>query len=182
MIATNKGKEALLSQEMLKERIHYDKETGFFTWLDVKVIANRARNKRAGCTNRAGYVQIGLKVNGKYYRFFAHRLAWLYEHGEFPSGSLDHINHSKTDNRITNLRIATQRENLRNQSMSSNNTTGHTGVTLRKSSNKYYAHIKVNYKQKHLGSFENVEDAAKAVKEARAHYGFHVNHGQNRNG
>ena len=38
--------------------------------------------------------------------------------------------------------------------------------------------IKVNYKQKHLGCFENIEDAAKAVKEARAHYGFHVNHGQ----
>jgi hypothetical protein len=178
MTAINKGKEAAISQELLKERIHYDRETGVFTWLDVKVNGNKVRNKRAGCTNRAGYVQIGLKVNGKYYALFAHRLAWLYEYGEFPSENLDHLNHNKTDNRITNLRIATQRENLRNQSMSSNNTTGHTGVTLRKSSNKYYAHIKVNYKQKHLGSFENIEDAAKAVKEARAHYGFHVNHGQ----
>jgi hypothetical protein len=178
MIATNKGKEALISQEMLKGRIHYDRETGVFTWLDVKVNAKRARNKRAGCINVEGYVQIGFRLGGKGYALFAHRLAWLYEYGEFPSGSLDHINHNKTDNRVTNLRIATNRENCRNQSMSSNNTTGHTGVTFRKASNKYYAHIRVNYKQKHLGCFENIEDAAKAVKEARAHYGFHVNHGQ----
>lgn len=178
MAAINKGKEAVLSQEMLKERLHYDRETGVFTWLDVKANSNSVRNKRAGCTDRAGYVQIGLSVDGKSYALFAHRLAWLYEYGEFPSGSLDHINHSKTDNRITNLRIATTRENLRNQSMHSNNTTGYTGVTFSKANNKYYAHIKVNYKQKSLGYFENIEDAAKAAKEARAHYGFHENHGQ----
>ena len=182
MAAINKGKEAAISQEYLKERLHYDKGTGVFTWLDVKVNGNKARNKRAGSINVAGYVQIGFSVDGKRYVLRAHRLAWLYEYGEFPSGSLDHINHSKTDNRITNLRIATTRENLRNQSMYSNNTTGHTGVYLHKPSNKYHARIKVNYKQKHLGCFENIEDAAKAAKEARAHYGFHENHGENRNG
>jgi hypothetical protein len=46
MVAINKGKEALISQEMLKERIHYDRETGVFTWLDVKVNGKRMRNKR----------------------------------------------------------------------------------------------------------------------------------------
>ena len=178
MIATNKGKEALISQELLKAKMHYDRETGVFTWLDVKINATNVRNKVAGTINGAGYVHMGFSVGGKYYKFSAHRLAWLYEYGEFPSGSLDHINHDRTDNRMTNLRIATQRENLRNQSMYCNNTTGHTGVSFSKDRNKYYAQIKVNYKQKHLGSFENIEDAAKAVKEARAHYGFHVNHGQ----
>ena len=182
MATINKDMEAAISQEMLKERLHYDRETGVFTWLDVEVNGYKVRNKRAGCTNGRGYVIIGFSVAGKPYILTAHRLAWLYEYGEFPSGSLDHINHDRTDNRMTNLRIATQRENLRNQSMYCNNTTGHTGVSFSKDRNKYYAQIKVNYKRKHLGYFENVEDAAKAVKEARAHYGFHVNHGQNRNG
>ena len=178
MAATNKGKEALISQELLKAKMHYDRETGVFTWLDVKINATNVRNKVAGTINGAGYVHMGFSVGGKYYKFSAHRLAWLYEYGEFPSGSLDHINHDKTDNRIINLRIASHRENSRNRSMQSNNTTGHNGISFRKPRNKYLAYIKVNYKQKHLGSFENVEDAAKAVKEAREHYGFHVNHGQ----
>ena len=178
MATINKDMEAAISQEMLKERIHYDRETGVFTWLDVEVNGYKVRNKRAGCTNGRGYVIIGFSVAGKPYILTAHRLAWLYEYGEFPSGSLDHINHDKTDNRIINLRIASHRENSRNRSMQSNNTTGHNGISFRKPRNKYLAYIKVNYKQKHLGSFENIEDAAKAVKEARAHYGFHVNHGQ----
>ena len=178
MVDINKDKEALLSQEMLKERIHYDKETGFFTWLDVKVNGKRMRNKRSGSINGGGYIQVRLSLDGKSYALFAHRLAWLYEYGEFPSGNLDHLNRNRTDNRITNLRIATTRENGRNRSMSSNNTTGHNGIGFSKARNKYHARIRVNYKQKHLGYFENIEDAAKAVKEARAHYGYHENHGQ----
>ena len=182
MAAINKDKELLITQELLKERIQYDKGTGVFTWLDVKVNGNKARNKRAGSIDRAGYVQIGFSVNGKSYMFSAHRLAWLYEYGGFPSENLDHLNHNKTDNSIINLRIATNRENLRNQSMSSNNTTGYTGVSFNKHADKYEAYITVNYKRKHLGCFENVEDAGKAAQEARAHYGFHENHGENRNG
>ena len=174
----NKDKEALISQELLKGRLRYNKETGVFTWLDVKLNANSARGKVAGGIDNRGYVIIRFKVNGKCYRLLAHRLAWLYEYEEFPSGSLDHLNHNKTDNRIVNLRIASQRENQRNRSMSSNNTTGYTGVTLCKRADKYRARIKVNYKYKHLGYFENVEDAARAAQEARAHYGFHANHGK----
>ena len=177
MATINKDMEAAISQEMLKERLHYDRETGVFTWLDVEVNGYKVRNKRAGCTNGRGYVIIGFSVAGKPYILTAHRLAWLYEYGEFPSGSLDHINHDRTDNRMTNLRIATQRENLRNQSMYSNNTTAFNGVHLHKPSNKYQVRITVNNKQKHLGLYDNIEDAAKAAQEARAHYGYHENHG-----
>ena len=179
MAAINKDKESALTQELLKEKLHYDKDTGVFTWLDVKANAGKMRGKVAGCLLTTGYSTIGFtlpKANSR--RFLAHRLAWLYEHGEFPKGSLDHINHVKTDNRIKNLRIATQKENIRNMSMSSRNTTGHTGVCFHKHANKYVAHVRVDYKKIHLGTFENIEDAAKAAREGREHYGFHVNHGQ----
>jgi len=177
-MAINKDKEAAITQEVLKERIHYDNDTGVFTWLDVKVNAQRARGKIAGGVTAAGYIKIGFSTGGKFYAFQAHRLAWLYEYGEFPKDGLDHINHDRADNRITNLRIATQRENIINMSMSSKNTTGYTGVSFSKARNKYEAYVKVNYKQIHLGTFEDIEDAAKAAKEGREHYGFHVNHGQ----
>jgi hypothetical protein len=178
MVAINKDKEVALTQEVLKERLHYDKNTGVFTWLNVKVNANKVRGKVAGGLLTTGYVQIELKINDKRYVYRAHRLAWLYVYGEFPKGNLDHINHVKNDNRITNLRIATQAENLRNLSMSSRNTSGYTGVHFHKVTGKYCASVRVNYKHIHLGYFENVEDAAKAAREGREHYGFHVNHGQ----
>tara|TARA_B110000977_G_scaffold201223_1_gene294837 strand:- start:937 stop:1482 length:546 start_codon:yes stop_codon:yes gene_type:complete len=178
MAAINKDKEVALTQELLKGRLHYDKDTGIFTWLDVKGNPHRMRGKVAGCLLTTGYVQIELRVNDKRCTYRAHRLAWLYEYGEFPKGNLDHINHVKTDNRITNLRIVTQAENLRNMSMSSRNTTGYTGVHFHKVTGKYCASVRVSYKQISLGYFENIEDAAKAAREGRAHYGFHVNHGQ----
>ena len=180
MVAINKDKELALTQELLKEKLHYDKDTGVFTWLDVKSNGYKMRGKVAGNTNAlTGYSSIGFTLSeAKFYVYLAHRLAWLYEYGEFPKDGLDHINHVKTDNRIKNLRIATKRENIRNMSMSSNNTTGHTGVCFSKANNKYVAYVKVNYKQIHLGYFKNVEDAAKAAREGREHYGFHVNHGQ----
>ena len=178
MELVKKDKELLLTQKLLKERLHYDKDTGIFTWFDSNLNAHKARGKVAGCNNKVGYVQIGLRLEDKFYVYLAHRLAWLYEYGEFPKGGLDHINHVKADNRITNLRIATQRENIRNMSMSSRNTTGYTGVSFNKRAKKYEAYVKVDYKQIHLGYFKNVEEAAKAAKEGREHYGFHVNHGQ----
>lgn len=173
-----KDKEAVITQELLKEKLHYDKDTGVFTWLDVKSNGKKMRGKVAGYANKDGYVKIGLTLEDKFYVYLAHRLVWLYEHGEFPNGHLDHINHDRDDNRITNLRMATHRENMRNQSMSSNNTTGHSGVSFQKSRGKYCAYVCVDYKKIHLGLFENIEDAAKAAREAREHYGFHVNHGQ----
>jgi len=174
-----KDKELALTQEVLKERLHYDKNTGVFTWLNVKVNATNVRGKVAGNTNKvSGYIVIGLTPTDKTYWYTAHRLAWLYEYGEFPKDGLDHINHVRTDNRITNLRIATHRENVRNKSMASNNTSGHTGVSFNKATNKYFAYVHADYKQINLGYFENIEDAAKAAREGREHYGFHANHGQ----
>ena len=178
MVAINKDKEAILTQELLKERLHYDKDTGIFTWLDIKANGSR-RGKVAGNTNKVtGYSIIGFTISEKPYQFRAHRLAWLYEYGEFPSTQLDHINHVRTDNRITNLRMVTPLENTRNSSRMSNNTTGYTGVCFEKSRNRYRAYVYLNKKFNHLGYFKNIEDAAKAAREGREHYGFHVNHGQ----
>ena len=177
----NREKESLITQESLKERLHYDKDTGIFTWTDSKLNGKRVCGKKAGNIHKAsGYCLIGWTENKKYYKYFSHRLAWLYVYGEYPKLSLDHINHNKIDNRIINLREVTQRENQRNQSRYKNNTSGHTGVFYRKNKtkNKYEASIRVDRRLFHLGCFETSEDAVKAVKEAREHYGFHVNHGQ----
>lgn len=178
MVAINKEKESLITQELLKEKLHYDKDTGVFTWTDSKLNANCARGKEAGCVTSGGYRDIKMLLGGKGRVFRAHRLAWFYVYGEFPKLHIDHINHDRADNRISNLREVTQRENQRNQSMYKNNTSGYNGVFFRKQVEKYEARVRVDGRLMFLGYFKKIEDAAQAVKEAREHYGFHVNHGQ----
>ena len=83
---------------------------------------------------------------------------------------VDHINHDKLDNRKDNLRICSTRQNTMNQDVSKNNTSGITGVGWDKSSNKWIAYIKVNYRQITLGRFTNLDDAIQARMDAEIEY------------
>lgn len=135
----------LITQERLKEMLSYDLETGVFRW----------KVKRGG-------VEIGSvagSLNGHRYRYItvdgrncrAHRLAWLFVHGVWPSKEIDHINGDKDDNRLENLREATRAENQRNVGMRSNNTTGFKGVYPYK--DKYRALASHNGKLISLGYY-----------------------------
>lgn len=77
---------------------------------------------------------------------------------------------SKNDNRKSNLRIATQSQNLMNTRNRSDNTSGVKGVRWRKDTNKWTAFIWVNKKHISLGCFNNFDDAVKARKEAEEKY------------
>lgn len=82
---------------------------------------------------------------------------------------VDHINGDKLDNRRTNLRICTQRQNSLNSCIPKNNKTGVTGVSLTPHG-KYRARIMVNRKEIRLGHFEKIEDAIEARKLAEKKY------------
>lgn len=151
----------MITQEELKEHLHYDPETGVFTWL--KPTSNRvkkgsiARNK-----DKAGYRIISIKCQ----QYKAHRLAWLYVYGEFPAGILDHINRVKSDNRISNLREASKAENAVNTGIRKNNTTGYTGVRRNMGCRTFSAYVCLNYKNIYLGSFATAEEASLAYQKA----------------
>jgi hypothetical protein len=100
----------LLTADRLREVLHYDPLTGFFTWRVTLSRRNQAGN-RTGKTRRADRrVYIGVD-NGLY---LAHRLAWLYVHGRWPEPLIDHIDGDASNNAISNLREATQAENTQN--------------------------------------------------------------------
>lgn len=83
-----------------------------------------------------------------------------------PDGKeVDHINHDKTDNRKSNLRICTREENARNHPIHKNNTSGFKGVTWNKKANKWQAQIRHCGKNVHIGVFEDKESASDAYKE-----------------
>jgi hypothetical protein len=128
--------------------------------------AKGKKGQKAGCFDKEGYVVIG--IDKKLYR--AHRLIWLMNYGEFPSGELDHINGKRDDNRVENLREATSSENKHNQKKRVTNTSGFKGVSFCKKSEKWIAFVTVNKKQKNFGPFDDVELADLVACEARNKY------------
>lgn len=144
----------MLTQEKLKHFLHYDPDTGVFTWLRPRATHIKPGDT-AGSIRTGGYIAIGL--NGRLYQ--AHRLAWLYVYGELDDCEIDHINGLVNDNRIANIRIATISENRCNSRRRKDNKSGYKGVDFHKSSGKFRARIQVRGKAKSLGRFYTAEEA-----------------------
>jgi len=99
-------------------------------------------------------------------------------HDEWPQDEIDHINGIRTDNRLVNLRSVTHRENQKNIKRSTCNTSGRVGVRWEGHRSKWRSAIKVDGREKHLGSFDSFAEASAARKAAEIKYGFHKNHGR----
>ena len=152
----------------MRSCLNYDPATGVFT---RRVAARGARaGTIAGSRDPRGYIVI--RVHG--IRCWAHRLAWLFETGEIPVGDIDHINRDKSDNRIANLRAVDRSVNLHNRPAATRNTSGFKGVTWHKKAGKWASRICVNYKNQHLGLFDEIEDACRARDEAEEKFNVHV--------
>ena len=121
-----------------------------------------------------GYIVISLL--GKLYA--AHRIAWCLVHGDWPKAHLDHINRQRADNRLSNLREATNTENLQNMGLMSNNTSGYKGVSYQKSNRKWLCQISIGSKRVFLGLYTTAEEASIAYESAaKLHHGnFYYNH------
>ena len=159
-----------LTQEYLKEALHYDPETGIYTWnvrpenhfpskRAFNALNSRSANKKAGSVNKeSGYLSI--RINSKLY--LAHRLAFIYMEGYMPENGVDHVDRNRLNNKWNNLREASQKCNMQNCKLSIMNTSGVTGVCWNKNWNKWETQITINSKTKHLGSYVNFEDAVMA--------------------
>ena len=155
----------LISHKELCEILEYDSTNGGFIW-KVNRGSVKCKGKRAGSINDRGYRVI--VINKKTYK--EHRLIWFYHYKKWPEDQIDHINRSKVDNRIENLRECITSENCQNRNKQSNNTSGYTGVNWSKQCKKWRAEICVNNKSKYLGLFENIDDAISAYNNAKLKY------------
>lgn len=137
--------------EQLRAALKYQPSTGKLVWLESRGCV-RAGDV-AGSMNSEGY--ISLMVDGRNYK--AHRLAYYLYHGKDiePGKVLDHKNGDRADNRIKNLQVVTQSQNLRKKD-------GIKGCTFHKGSQKWQAEIRIDGKKKHLGLYETEEEARAA--------------------
>jgi hypothetical protein len=133
-----------LRQARLHELLHYNPETGLFT----------RKGRIAGSRDNRGYWRVGVAGSVS----AAHRLAWFYVYGEWPSGPLDHINGDRLDNRIANLRIATPAQNAANVARWRGNTSGYRGVVYHRQCGKWQAQIG-GRQRRYLGLFDDQREA-----------------------
>lgn len=156
----------MLTLAALKAAVHYDPATGVFTRragahrgaVEGKVVGSRYKN---------GYLYIS--IGGV--RYLAHRLAFLYMTGEFPSRLVDHRNRVRTDNRWDNLRPADGAQNLLNSKLRVDNTSGHRGVSFSESHGRWRARGYQDGREVHLGWHDTKEAAISTrVEFAKKHH------------
>lgn len=164
----------------VRQFVDYDATTGRFLWKtrDVRPgmkLTDEGWNTRfagkpvAERRHRHGHLQIGLFCRN----YMAHRIAWMHWYGVDPEMDIDHINGKPADNRISNLRLATDSENLMNAKRRVDNTSGVKGVSWSKRESRWYAYITKDKRMRSLGRYDSFDDAVLARKKAEA-----ILHGQ----
>jgi hypothetical protein len=108
---------------------------------------------------------------------YAHRVIWKWLHGTEPP-EIDHDNRVQTDNREANLLAATSAANMKNLPMPRHNTSGITGVHWDRARNRWIAAIQVAGRSRHLGRFDDINDAIEAREVALRAHGFSQRHGR----
>lgn len=147
--------------------------------LGVAAYAKSWNNKFAGKEAFTSISGSGYR-NGRIFRrgYLAHRVVWLLHTGAWPSDQIDHINGDRTDNRISNLREATNGENARNQKLKATNKSGACGVRWKAQEGKWEARIKISGREVSLGRFDDISLAIAARAKAESKYGFSARHGR----
>lgn len=156
-----------LTQQRLKELLHYCPHIGIFWW-------NEREDDRAFNVNHAGNIAghlsdkryARISIGGKHYK--AHRLAWFYMTGEWPKDQIDHRNGWKLDNAFDNLREATNSQNAANRPRSR----PHLPKGVSAKGNRWRARITYGKRKHDLGTFDTPDEAHEAyAKRAREVHG-----------
>lgn len=182
---------ALPSQEVLRQLLDYNADTGALTWRERGVewfnpapaarrtaqhVCETWNTRYAGtpalhCVPSHGY-RTGALLGGS---FRAHRVCWKWAYGTEPE-MIDHINGDTTDNRIENLRSVSNQINSQNQKRRPDNVSGIPGVRLHMTDRSARWHV--SFDKRYRGSFRCWAQAVALRRKLQAEAGYHKNHGR----
>lgn len=174
------AKSQLPSSGTIRQLLTYDPLTGRLFWRKRPVAmfddtpSRSAAHAAANWNSRYAGTEAATSLNDQGYRqaqIFgirtrAHILAWAIHYGEVPEADIDHVNGDRSDNRITNLRLATRSQNQCNRRSDTRGCVSFRGVSRSANGHRFIAYIKVERISRYLGTFNTPEEAAQAYDAA----------------
>lgn len=162
---------SILTAARLRECLSYDPETGIFIRRARTAQCHQVGDRADFLVTKGalrGYHRVALLGQ----RYLAHRLAWLYVYGEWPTSILDHYDTCKSNNRIGNLRPSTKTLNGQNRRRAAghNQHSDLLGAHFHKQTGRWVARIGLDGVTKHLGMFGTPEEAHAAYVLAKRQY------------
>lgn len=154
-----------LTAEYVRSRFNYDPETGAITWrVPPKCHGHRA-GKPAGRNVRIKNSKVLsiVKLHGKYYQ--QSRIAWLHHYGVHADKYIDHIDGNRTNQAISNLRLATHAENMLNIVRNNPRKSLPQGVSQIRKTGRFFARSMMGGKSTYIGTFDTPEEASAAYKQ-----------------
>lgn len=165
------AKYKILTQEVLNKLLEYHPDSGVLVWKErdfslldlfpdmaarnIKSFNKIHAGKEALTANLDGYKHGNVLKN----RILAHRAMWIMVYGYNPDCDIDHINMNRSDNRISNLRLAHRSENMWNRGPQANNISGLKGAHISLSTGVITSSISVNGVSYRKSGFSSVQDA-----------------------
>lgn len=174
----------MATRQYLIECFDYNRKTGILKWkcrplshfknaAGMNIVNSNYAGEVAGVVDKGIYI----RVRAKNKKFYAHRVIWMMEYGEWPT-EIDHINGNGLDNRLENLRVVTRQQNCQNRRLRSDNMVGMAGVTWDIQRKKWKAYINIDKKFTVLGFWDNLFEACCRRKSAERIHDYHQNHGE----
>lgn len=154
---------SILTADRLRELVDYCPETGVMRW---KVKRWRALPGDVCGTPHPSSLRVRIEQRC----YLVHRLAWLYVHGQWPEGDIDHIDGNPFNNRLSNLRTCNQAQNQQNRSArgSKRNTSGHACVSWDASRGAWMVRIRAHGRNHFGGRFQSIDEAVAARDRLKA--------------
>lgn len=162
----------MLTQNELKEILHYCPVSGIFTWIKRNKYTNKSLSDIAGHTHPKT-VYVSITINRKFNA--AHRLVWLYMTGAYPENCIDHINGIKHDNSFKNLRDVDHANNHRNRKKHKSNTSSISGVSF--DQGRLVVRFSQDNKRHYFGRYKTLDEAIKVRNKEIKNFDFSESHG-----